>query len=146
MVVSGGLQMNWEYWNFKFNSLPTLFPKRVYNSFGGYYNQKETVWGSLESSHPANFTCPGVELRAFTIFQGTWVQSILQKSEIWRGKALTFDKQAASSGKMTLVCCSFQSLFLCHAGNVSKGPRTGSRSDQRIGAFVVSAETVAAAT
>lgn len=118
--------MNQGYWNFKFNSLPTtLFPKSIYHSFDSYYSQQETAQGSLESPHPANFTCPGMELRALAVSQGTWVQNILQeKSEIWRGKALTFEKQAASFGKMTLVRCFLHSLFLRNAGNVSWGPRT----------------------
>lgn len=125
MIVSGGFWMNQEYLNFKSSSLPTtLFSKMAYNSFDSYYNQQETIQGSLESPHLASCTCLGIELRIFAISHGTWVQNILkEESEIWRGKDFTFDKQAASFGTMTLVSCSFHSLFLSNVGNIIKESR-----------------------
>lgn len=46
-----------------------------------------------------------------------------EESELWRGKALTFEKPAASFSQMTSVLF-LQSLFLCNVVNVSKGPKT----------------------
>lgn len=102
---SGAFQTSQEYLNFKFSSLAaTLFPERVVNGFDFYYKQQETVQGSLDSPHPTSFTCPGTELRNFAISQGTWMRNILkEESEIPRGKALTFEKSAASFSKMTSI-------------------------------------------